>query len=146
LPAIIRRVYWPGTEEIFMTYRRNAMKRIGFPFPFALILVLSLCLVPLLPSLATAESPEHSGGQASPPPITPGSEKEPADMLGNMMGSMMEANMKAYISFLGKPEVAEKLAAFTKNYYDALVAKGFTKEEALRIVTAASPVNVPGQK
>lgn len=122
------------------------MKRVGFPVSFTLALVISLCLIPLLPSLATAESQEKPGVQASPPTVVPGSEKEQAAMLGNMMGSMMEANMKAYISLLGKPEVAEKLAAFTKNYYDALVAKGFTKDEALRIVTVANPVNVPAQK
>ncbi len=122
------------------------MKNPKYRLPFAVCWIILLTLLPLLPSTATAESPEKPGG---PPPVNvsaPNSEKEQAAMMGNMMGSMMEANLKAYITLLGKPEVAEKLASFTKNYYDALVAKGFTKEEALRIVTAATPVNVSGQK
>ena len=53
-------------------------------------------------------------------------------MVGNMMGSMIEAMAKS----MAKPEVAEYFATFTKQYYDALVTRGFSKEEALQIVTA----------
>ncbi|HXF94947.1 MAG TPA: hypothetical protein VNI61_02475 [Gemmatimonadales bacterium] len=57
-------------------------------------------------------------------------------MMGPMMGMMMHSMMEGMLAVLAKPETAERLATFTKNYYDALVRKGFTKEEALRIVTA----------
>jgi len=118
------------------------MKRFGVPVPCAIALVLFLSIVPLLPLAATAESQQTSEAQSATPAPGMAAEESPAAMMGNMMGSMMEANLKAYISLLGKPEVAEKLASFTKSYYDALVAKGFTKEEALRIVIGASPVNI----
>lgn len=56
-------------------------------------------------------------------------------MMGTMMGTMMETVMEAMFKVLAKPENAERLATFTKNYYDALIAKGFSKEEALRMAT-----------
>lgn len=65
----------------------------------------------------------------------------PADMqkameeMGPAMGSMMEQMMTGMFLLLSRPETAERLAAFTKNYYDALIKKGFTKEEAMQIVT-----------
>jgi hypothetical protein len=40
------------------------------------------------------------------------------------------------LSALVRPETAEGMATFTKNYHDALVSKGFSKEDALRIVMA----------
>jgi hypothetical protein len=57
-------------------------------------------------------------------------------MFGNLMGTMYEGMLNA----LSRPETAEKLAAFTRNYYEALVRHGFTPEQALRIV---STVGIP---
>lgn len=51
------------------------------------------------------------------------------------MGSMTSDMINAQYDTLAKPETAEKLATFCKNYYDALIRKGFTKDEALRIVS-----------
>jgi hypothetical protein len=62
------------------------------------------------------------------------------DMMGPMMGQMAEATMSANLKALSKPESADQLAAFTRNYYDALIKKGFTKDQALGIVMA---VRVP---
>ena len=42
--------------------------------------------------------------------------------------------LDAYLDFLAKPETAEKLAAFQMNYYKALVAQGFTEEQAFQLV------------
>lgn len=58
------------------------------------------------------------------------------EMMAPMMDQMMQATMKAALTVLSRPETVDQIATFTKRYYDALVAKGFTKEEALRIVTA----------
>ena len=58
------------------------------------------------------------------------------DMMGPMMGQMMQAMMQGMLAVLSKPETAQQMATFTKNYMDALVAKGFPREEALRIVMA----------
>ena len=54
--------------------------------------------------------------------------------MGPAMSSMMEGMMGGMTSVLARPETADKLATFAKNYYDALVRKGFSKEEALQIV------------
>ena len=53
-----------------------------------------------------------------------------------MMGNMMAVSMRAVLDELAKRETAQKMATFTKNYFDALVAQGFSREEALRIVSA----------
>lgn len=60
-----------------------------------------------------------------------------------MFGQMMEAMTSATFNVLANPETAEKLATFTKNYYDALVAKGFTKEEAMQIAMAVGMPSMP---
>ena len=55
-------------------------------------------------------------------------------MMGPMMEQMMTAGMTATLRVLAKPESSQQLATFVRNFYDALVVKGFTKDEALRIV------------
>lgn len=40
----------------------------------------------------------------------------------------------AHVSALAKPETAEKMARYVKNFQNALIKEGFTKEEALKIV------------
>jgi len=64
------------------------------------------------------------------------------DQVGPAMGSMMENMMVKMFQVMSRPEVAEGLATFTKNYYDALLKKGFTKEEALRIVVSVGMPSV----
>ena len=54
-----------------------------------------------------------------------------APMMGQMAGMALEGTLV----ILAKPENAERLADFTKNYYDALIKRGFTKEQALQLVT-----------
>jgi len=58
------------------------------------------------------------------------------DMMAPMMGQMPEASITATLAVLSKPEAATRLAAFTRNYDAALLKTGFTKDEALRIVTS----------
>jgi len=53
-----------------------------------------------------------------------------------MMKSMIDGTLKA----IGEPENIERLAAFTRRYYESLIKQGFTKEEALAIVAG---VGVP---
>ncbi len=55
-------------------------------------------------------------------------------MMGPMMSQMAEASMAATLKALSKPEAAEQLATFSRNYYNALLKKGFTKDQALSIV------------
>jgi len=60
-----------------------------------------------------------------------------------MFGQMMAAMLQGTLTVLAQPETAEKLATFTKNYYDALLRKGFTREEALRLVSSVG-LPLPG--
>ena len=58
------------------------------------------------------------------------------DSMGPMMAQMAHAMMQAQLGVLARRETADQMATFAKNYFDALVAKGFTREEAMRIVLA----------
>jgi hypothetical protein len=53
-----------------------------------------------------------------------------------MMSQMATVMLESTLTALAKPENADRLADFTKHYYDALVKRGFTKEEALQLVAA----------
>jgi len=55
-------------------------------------------------------------------------------LVGNMMGGMLDVQLAK----LAEPQTAEKMAAYVRNFYDALRKKGFSKEEALNIVTSVS--------
>ena len=57
----------------------------------------------------------------------------------SVMGPMTDAVIQAQLNAASKPEAAEKIAAFKKNLYDALVKKGFDSQQALQIVIAAAP-------
>jgi len=56
--------------------------------------------------------------------------------MGPMFGNMMSNMYEGLIVTLARPDVADRLAAFTRNYYEALVRRGFAREEALRIVAS----------
>jgi len=58
-------------------------------------------------------------------------------VMGPMMGEMMASMVKSMSKTMAEPEVAQNLATFTRNYYQALVDRGFTEEEALKIVTSS---------
>jgi len=73
------------------------------------------------------------------------SPKEALRQMGPMMGMMMKGMMKAMLELFSEPETAEKLATFTKNYYDALIRKGFTPEQALRIVIGQGMPSLGGR-
>lgn len=73
------------------------------------------------------------------------SPKEAFQKMGPMMGMMMKGMMKAMLELFSEPETAEKLATFTKNYYDALIRKGFTPEQALKIVIGQGMPSLGGR-
>jgi hypothetical protein len=67
------------------------------------------------------------------------------EMMGPMMSTMMVSMMEGMLAVLAKPESAERLATFTRNYYDALLRKGFNEEQALRLTAAVGfPSLAPG--
>ena len=57
-------------------------------------------------------------------------------MMGPMISQMAEATMSATLKALTRAEAADQLAAFSRNYYNALIKKGFTKDQALSIVAS----------
>ena len=67
-------------------------------------------------------------------------------MMGPMMGKMMESMMDSLFKVLAKPESSEKLATFIKNFYDALIAKGFSEEEAIKIIISIGIPSAPTMK
>jgi hypothetical protein len=44
--------------------------------------------------------------------------------------------LAAQLAALAKPETAEKMARYVKNFQNALLKDGFSREEALKIVTS----------
>ena len=63
------------------------------------------------------------------------------------LGPMTEAVIEAQLNSAAKPETAERIAAFKRNLFDALVKKGFKEQEALQIVFVTSPPSAsPGGK
>ena len=60
-------------------------------------------------------------------------------------GMMAQNMMEGIYSGLAKPETAKKLAKFMRNYFDALVAEGFTKEEAFQIIKAFAIPSMGGK-
>jgi hypothetical protein len=101
---------------------------------FALVLFVSVALSALLIAPAATWGQQKGPVPTGHPAVSGTGSRAPS------MGSMMESLWTAWYEFLAKPETAAKMADFTKNYYDALVAKGFSKDEALKIVKA---VGVP---
>ena len=92
--------------------------------------LLATALVLLVPAVSAAQDADKA-----PPP----SFQQGFDMMGPMMAQMSVGVLQATLATLAAPESAEKLATFTRNYYEALIRKGFTKDEALRIVVAFVP-------
>jgi TonB family protein len=74
------------------------------------------------------------------------SQEEIQQMMVPMMRQMMESMMDGILTTLAKKESAEKLALFKKNLYDALLAQGFTKEQALQIAIATGIPSMPSIK
>lgn len=58
------------------------------------------------------------------------------------VGPMAEAVVETELALGAKPETAERVAAFKRNLFEALIKKGFTAKEALQIVIATSPPSV----
>jgi hypothetical protein len=56
--------------------------------------------------------------------------------MGPAFGMMMENMMEAMRNVLERPETAERLASFARNYYEALLQEGFSEEQALRLTVA----------
>lgn len=110
----------------------NAMKFFN-RFVTACILGLSLCVF----TTNSAEAQDKKDQD------DPAKVEGMMEMMGPMMGLMMQNMLDGMLTYMSKPETAEKLATFSKNYYDALLKKGFTKEEAMKIITSINVLSMP---
>jgi len=65
----------------------------------------------------------------------------PADFmnkLGDMYKDIYKSSIEASINYFKQPNVMKELAQLSKAYYDALLAEGFTKDQALQILISTS--------
>ena len=73
----------------------------------------------------------------------------PIDQPGNRFSQLFESmqpvltkTMETYLNFLAQPQTGEKIAAFQKNYYDALIKKGFSEDQAFQLLRdVGNPLN-----
>ena len=66
--------------------------------------------------------------------------------MGPMMGEMMSNMLKSMSKTMAEPQIAQNFATFTRNYYQALVDRGFTEEEAMKIVTSTGVPSMGGKQ
>ncbi len=67
-------------------------------------------------------------------------------VMGPMMGQMMESMIRGMTKVMAEPETAQNLATFMRTYYLALIDRGFTEEEAMRIVTSTRLPSLGGMQ
>lgn len=53
------------------------------------------------------------------------------------------ASFVARLNILARPETGKQLAYYSRNYFDALMANGFNREDAVRIMTLVGIPTVP---
>lgn len=68
------------------------------------------------------------------------------DSVGPMFSTMMGSMYGGIVDYMARPETAAKLATFTKNYFDELMKKGFTREESLLLVRGMGMPGIPGMQ
>ena len=97
------------------------------------ILTAVFCLVLLFAFAGVKAEGQIAGSQSSVQDEQRSMENEsPAE---NPRGSNLDGErMDSLVSYLARRETAMRLAAFTRNYYVALVKNGFSEKEALQIV------------
>jgi hypothetical protein len=102
----------------------------GDPMKISAICFLVIALAVI--SVANAQNPKLQ------PPTQPPVDKFLKDLDASVPVKMKatEIAVAAQVSALARPETAEKMARYVKNFQNALIKEGFTKEEALRIVTS----------
>jgi hypothetical protein len=106
-------------------------------------------LSPILRTLAlalgiTVMSAALSTAGAQQPQMSADMMKQQADAMVPMIAQMTRVTLQTALDFYAQPATAKALATFTRNYLDALVAAGFTRDEALRIVAAHGMPTLPG--
>lgn len=89
------------------------------------------------------ESSPSTQGQREP---SPKMFQQSIDAMAPMMARMAQASLEAVLEEIQRKETAEAMATYMKNFYDALVARGFSREDALKIVLAHGPPGLPASR
>lgn len=114
-----------------------------------LSIILSATLLSLCATLAHADE-QAQRKQPSPEEIQKIMAASVEASMGAMvsaMGKMTEAMLEAQLKVAERPETAERVAAFKRNLFDALVKKGFTSAQAMQITLATTiPSAAPSGK
>jgi len=102
------------------------------------LVVIALTLVPA--SFGRAQTPDPAASMKPPSPEE--MQKSMGTLMDGMvptMGRMTSVVIEAQLAEAEKPETAERIATFKRNLFDALVRKGFTREQALNL-TSTTPL------
>ena len=102
----------------------------------AMVLMAGLVLGAQAGWAAAEEQQGAAGGQQASPEEAQRAVQTVQEAMMPMMGQMMSVMLESMAQTLAKKDVAENLATFSRNYYQALIARGFSPEEALKIVTS----------
>lgn len=104
-----------------------------------ILIVLAVGFFLIFASLFPILLPAQSTKEEEPSP-------EEMEMFDEMMVKMMESMLNGMLNIMAKRESADKMATFSKNYYDALIAKGFSKDAALQIVISTGIPSIPSSR
>jgi hypothetical protein len=109
------------------------------------LLTILLAVVLLAPSRSHAQQPTRADSAQARQAQQDAEMRQQMQQMPNMMSDMMRQVMQSTTAALAEPQTAQNLARFTRNYYTALVAQGFTEEQAMRIVANISFPMLPGR-
>ena len=99
------------------------------------LLTILLAVVLLAPPRSHAQQPTRADTVKAQPAQQEEEMRQQMQLMPGMMGEMMRQVLQSTTAALAEPQTAQNLARFTRNYFTALVAQGFTEEQALRIVS-----------
>lgn len=103
-------------------------------------LVPLLAILLLAPAALVAQQP--AAKSATPDSLQMAQMAGMLNQMGPMYESMVQSMIEGTIKAFEKPETIERLARFSRRYYEALIKQGFSKEEALQIVAGAGIAGV----
>lgn len=98
---------------------------------------LALLAFILAPAVARAEESEVPAQ----PPAGPQDVHQAMQQARPAIKEMITTTLDDLLAYMARPETTDQMAAFVRNYYDALIKKGFTEEQALQIATSANPLS-----
>jgi len=84
-----------------------------------------------------------------PPPGTakaPEAEKSLEEAVASLFSPAITKAYDSVLDYQARPETAQKIAKAKKALYDALIAEGFTKDEAFRIILTNQELTIPNAK